>query len=170
MSAASLRRLRLIDGDAAGAPTVAEGESMKIAVATQDLKTLDAHFAGARNLAVYDVTAAGHRLVEVVRFETASDEDGVHADAHDDRITPRVNAIEGCALLFVLAIGGPAAAQVVKRRIHPVKLQRPEPIADVLARVQAMLKGTPPPWLRKAMAPAGGDRLGFLEDGAAGEG
>lgn len=142
---------------------------MRIAIATQDLKTLNAHFAGARTLAVYEVTADDHRLVEAIRFETASAEDGVHADAHDDRITPRVNAIEGCALLFVLAIGGPAAAQVVKRRIHPIKLQRPEPIADVIGRVQAMLRGTPPPWLRRVIATAGGARPRPAADAAASE-
>ncbi len=140
---------------------------MKIAVATQDLKTLDAHFAGARNFAVYEVTADDYRLIEAIRFEQASGEDGVHADANEDRITPRIDAIEGCTLLFVLAIGGPAAAQVVRRKIHPVKLQRPEPIVQVLERVQAMLKGTPPPWLRKAMAPKAD--LDFLEESTGGE-
>jgi nitrogen fixation protein NifX len=165
-----MRRLRLIDHDTAsgsGEAVRSPGGAMKIAIATQDLKTLDAHFAAARNLAVYEVTADGHRLVEAIRFETASGEDGMHADAHDDRITPRIAAIEGCALLFVLAIGGPAAAQVVKRRIHPIKLQHPEPIAHVIARVQAMLKGTPPPWLRKAMAANGRERPAFVDDGAA---
>jgi nitrogen fixation protein NifX len=139
---------------------------MKIAVATNDLKTVDAHFAGARNLAVYDVTPDGYRLVEAIRFDNRSNEDGVHADIDEDRITPRVDAVRGCALLFVLAIGGPAAAQVVSRKIHPVKVPRPEPIADVLERVQTMLSGSPPPWLRKAMTPRGGRDLDFLEDGA----
>lgn len=165
MSAGSMRRLRLIDGAAAPQRASAGGESMKIAIATQDLKTLDAHFAGARNIAVYEVTADDHRLVEAIRFETASGEDGVHADAHDDRITPRLDAIAGCALLFVLAIGGPAAAQVVKRRIHPIKIQRPEPIGAVIARVQTMLKGTPPPWLRKAIGHGAGVRSAVGDDG-----
>lgn len=139
---------------------------MRIAFATHDLKTLDAHFAGARNFAIYDVTADESRLIEAIRFDTGSGEDGVHADADEDRITPRVDAIEGCALLFVLAIGGPAAARVVNRRIHPVKLPRPEPIEEIVTRVQAMLRSTPPPWLRKALAADGGRALDFLDDDA----
>ncbi len=131
---------------------------MKVAFATQDLKNLDAHFAGARNLAIYDVTAEGYRFVEAVRFDVSSNEDGVHADANEDRLTPRVDALAGCALLFVLAIGGPAAARVVSRKIHPIKLPRPEPIVEILDRVQTMLNGTPPPWLRKAIG--GGRRKG----------
>lgn len=137
---------------------------MRVAFATHDLRTLNAHFAGARNLAIYDVTADGARFLEAINFEDASNEDGVHADANEDRITPRVDALEGCALLFVLAIGGPAAAKVVNRRIHPVKLPQPQPIDEVLGRVQTMLKTAPPPWLRKAMERDGGKRLDFLDD------
>lgn len=124
---------------------------MKVAFATHDLKTVDAHFAGARHFAIYDVDREGHRLVEAIGFETASNEDGVHAEAGDDRIAPRLEALAGCALLFVLAIGGPAAARVVNHKIHPIKLQQPEPIPQVLERVRTMLNGTPPPWLRRAI-------------------
>jgi len=141
---------------------------MKVAFATQDLKTVDAHFAGARNLAIYDISAEDHRFVEAVQFASVSRQDGVHdsgpgtgepgADGHgghgepgDDRVAPRVAAIQGCALLFVAAIGGPAAAQVVKARVHPIKVPQPEPIETLINRVQTMLQGTPPPWLRKVL-------------------
>jgi nitrogen fixation protein NifX len=124
---------------------------MKVAFATQDLHMLDAHFAGARNLAIYDVSADGYRFVEAVRFLAISNEDGRHSEPGDDRIASRLAAIDGCALLFVLAIGGPAAARVVNLRVHPVKLPRPEPILDVVERVRVMLNGNPPPWLRRAI-------------------
>lgn len=124
---------------------------MKVAFATQDMRTLDAHFAGARNLAIYDVTADGYRFLEAVRFDGASNQDGSHDENGHDRLEPRIGALDGCTLLFVLAIGGPAAAKVVARRVHPVKLPRPEPISDVLGRIQTMLNGAPPPWLRKAL-------------------
>ncbi len=137
---------------------------MRIAFATHDLRTMDAHFGGARNFAIYSVSTEGYRFEEAIRFDGSSGENGVHADADDDRITPRVDAIEGCALLFVLAIGGPAAAKVVNRRIHPVKLPHPEPIDRVLERVQDMLRTSPPPWLRKAMASEGPKNLDFLDE------
>ena len=136
---------------------------MKIAFATQDLKTLDAHFAGARNFAIYDVSEAEARFVEAVQFGTASKEDGVHSDG-EDRITHRVEALKGCTLLFVQAIGGPAAAKVVNARIHPIKVTQPEPIPQLLDRVQTMLRGTPPPWLRKVLRrEASGDLSGAEE-------
>ena len=163
MQATTMRRLRPVSPD----PEIdgnAQAGSVRIAFATHDLHTLDAHFAGARNFAIYSVTADGHRFVEAIRFDRMSQEDGQHADAEEDRITPRVDALEGCALLFVLAIGGPAAAKVVNRRIHPVKLPQPEPIEQVLARVRTMLRTAPPPWLRKALAGAAPPTLDFLDD------
>ena len=131
---------------------------MKIAIATQDLKTVDAHFAGARTIAIYEVSTEGSKMLEAIRFDTVSNEDGNHGDEYDDRIGPRLDAIRGCQLLFVRAIGGPAAARVVNARIHPIKVTSDEPIGDVLARCQTMLKGNPPPWLRKVLQ-AGGEEL-----------
>jgi len=124
---------------------------MKVAIATQDLKSVDAHFAGARTIAIYEVSVEGSRMLEAIRFDIASAEDGNHGDDSEDRITPRLDAIRGCQLLFVRAIGGPAAAKVVNARIHPIKVTSDEPIGDVLARCQTMLKGNPPPWLRKVL-------------------
>ncbi|MBB4268092.1 nitrogen fixation protein NifX [Roseospira visakhapatnamensis] len=145
---------------------------MKVALATQDMATVNAHFAGARTLAIYDVTPGGWSLVEAVQFDEATAEDGRgHGDAHgdtpgDDRVGPRLAALEGCALLFVKAIGGPAAARVVNARVHPIKVQDDEPVDRVLERVRGMLDGTPPPWLRKAMGAGAstGARPAFLED------
>lgn len=142
-----MRRLTVVDTLDRPPPTA----TLRVALATQDLRTLDAHFAGARNFAIYEVSNQGHRFVSAVRFETASGEDGRHDEHGEDRLAARLHAIEGCALLFVRAIGGPAAARVVNARVHPIKVPAPEPIVDVLARVRTMLDGTPPPWLRRAL-------------------
>lgn len=138
---------------------------MKVAFATHDLKTLDAHFAGARHFAIYEVGREGWRFLEAVRFSEQTRQDGVHAEDGHDRLSDRIDAVDGCALLFVLAIGGPAAARVVARKIHPVKLAASEPIADVCERLVTMLNGTPPPWLRKALRdPQATPALAFADD------
>jgi nitrogen fixation protein NifX len=56
---------------------------------------------------------------------------------------------------------------VVASKIHPVKLPSPEPILDVLDRLVQVLKGTPPPWLRKALL-KGQERSFEFEDEAEG--
>jgi nitrogen fixation protein NifX len=113
---------------------------------------MNAHFGSAPRFAVYDVTPDDTRFVQAVAFDDVSDEMGGQGPDGNDRIAPKVAALAGCHLLFVLAIGGPAAARVVGARIHPVKLPQPEPIEALLGRVRTMMAGNPPPWLRKVMA------------------
>ena len=173
MRAMAMRRLRLVDGAAAAdaaapvrAAAPARGGHMRIAIATNDMKTVDAHFGGTRNLAIYDVSPDTSRFIEAIQFDAGTAEDGVHADGRDDhdRIGARVEALQGCALLFVHAIGGPAAARVVGAKVHPIKIQQPEAIASVLERVRTMLSGNPPPWLRKVLAQERRDDLAFADE------
>ena len=97
---------------------------MKVAFCTQDLKQVDAHFGWAKNIAIYEVGSDSHQFVE---------------------------AIKDCAILYVAAIGGSGAARVVANNIHPIKVNQPEPIAEILEKLKAVLAGNPPPWLRKVM-------------------
>ncbi len=141
------RTLRLVDTDQGPAP----GETpLRVAIATNDMEHMNAHFGSARKFAVYEVWKTGSRFLSAHAFDNVTQQKGKHDD-QDDKITPKVEALDGCALLFALAIGGPSAAKVVKAGIHPIKRKTPEPIPDVLAQVQVMLNGTPPPFLRKIL-------------------
>jgi nitrogen fixation protein NifX len=157
-----MRRLQVIEpGEAAHAPA---GGALKIAFATQDLRRVDAHFGSAPALVIYEVGPTDYRFLEAVQFDAVSNQNGIHLDDADgeDRIGAKVAALTGCALLFSLAIGGVAAARVVNNRVYPLKLPQPEAIADVIGRVQAMMNGTPPPWMRKILQQ--GDSNAFLDE------
>lgn len=136
--------------------------AIRVAIATNDHRFLDAHFGSAASFAVFEVSAENWRFVEMITFDDVTAEAGEHPDGVD-RITPKVDALKGNALLFVLAIGGPSAAKVVRAGIHPVKLKEPEPLGAVVLRVQRMLNGKPPPWLRKALGEQRGPR-DFVDD------
>jgi nitrogen fixation protein NifX len=120
-------------------------DDMKIAFATQDLKRVDAHFGWARNIAIYEIDPQGHRFLEAVQFDGDLREDG-----NEDKLAPKIDAIKDCAILYVAAIGGSGAARVVANNIHPMKVN-PEEITDLLIKLEGVLRGTPPPWLRKAL-------------------
>ncbi|MGY4157741.1 nitrogen fixation protein NifX [Bradyrhizobium sp. USDA 4461] len=120
---------------------------MKVAFATQDLRQVDAHFGWAKNIAIYDVAPSGYVFLKAVEFEGDLKEDG-----NDDKLAPKIEAIKDCAILYVAAIGGAGAARVVANNIHPIKVNKPENILMLLEKLQQVLKGTPPPWLRKALA------------------
>lgn len=163
----SVRKLRLVE-DAGGAAVADRPErkrgTMKIAFTTQDMKTVDAHFASARNIAVYEVDEQGYRFLEAMQFDNTSNEEGKHTDDGDDRISAKIGALDGCAILFVKAIGGPAAAKVVAAKVHPIKLPQPEPITQVLDRMVTMLNGAPPPWLRKALGKTDDRDMSFMDE------
>jgi nitrogen fixation protein NifX len=132
---------------------------MKIAFATQDQQRVDAHFGWAKHLAVYEVSTDGHRFVQDFGFGEDLAEDG-----NEDKLAPKLEAIKDCAIVYVAAIGGSAAARVVATKIHPVKVTQPEPILDILDKLQEVLKGTPPPWLRKALLKDQGKTVDFEDD------
>ncbi|MPW18814.1 MULTISPECIES: nitrogen fixation protein NifX [Paraburkholderia] len=132
---------------------------MRIAFATQDKVHVDAHFGWAKNIVTYDVTADDHTFVEAFDFG-----DNLEEDADEDKLEPKLEAIHGCAILYVAAIGGSGAARVVALKVHPVKVSQPEPIEDILFKLRKVLKGTPPPWLRKALAKNAGRSYDPAED------
>jgi nitrogen fixation protein NifX len=119
---------------------------MKIAFATQDQQRVDAHFGWAKHLAVYEISPTGYGFVQDFGFGEDLAEDG-----NEDKLAPKLDAIKDCAIVYVAAIGGSAAARVVASKIHPIKVTQPEPILEILDKLQGVLKGTPPPWLRKAL-------------------
>lgn len=117
---------------------------MKIAFTTSDGERIDQHFGQTSRFDVWEVGPDHANLVSRVEaITTASDE--------DDRIAARAGAIADCAIVYTVQIGGPAAAKLVARRIHPMKTGAETSIAEAVARLQGVLKGNPPPWLRKAM-------------------
>ena len=87
---------------------------MKIAFATQDLKRVDAHFGWAKNIAIYDVSPKGTTSSELFEFGGDLQEDG-----NEDKLAPKLDAIQDCAILYVAAIGGSGAARVWRRTSIP---------------------------------------------------
>jgi nitrogen fixation protein NifX len=127
---------------------------MRVAFTTTDGRTIDQHFGHAAHFHVWEVGPDAAAFVERVSAIT-------RADDEEDQTSARANAIAGCAIVYTVAIGGPAAAKLVARRIHPMKTNVEVPVEEIVAKLQAVLRGNPPPWLRKAMnggvlpAPAG---------------
>lgn len=120
---------------------------MKVAFASTDKVHIDEHFGRAEEFYVWSVGPEEAEFSGVIQVKAEDDMDG-HSD---DKIEARGEALAECALVYVGEIGGPAAARLVAKKIHPLKSKTKEPIAEVVAKLQEVLKGTPPPWLRKAM-------------------
>ena len=116
---------------------------MKIAFASADGSAIDQHFGMAASYYIWEVGPRKAEFVSAVNPIAAGDE--------EDRTTARANAIAGCTIVYSTQIGGPAAAKLIARHIHPLKTQTEIPISTAIARLQEVLRGTPPPWLRRAL-------------------
>ncbi|NIQ11967.1 MAG: dinitrogenase iron-molybdenum cofactor biosynthesis protein, partial [Gammaproteobacteria bacterium] len=60
----------------------------------------------------------------------------LEADYSDDRNGFRVNLIDDCQVLYVVSVGGPAAAKVVRAGIYPIKQIDGGEAPEVLHRLQ----------------------------------
>ncbi len=120
---------------------------MKIAFTTDDLVHINAHFGSANKIAVYDVTTEGYEFLETLEFTGELKEDG-----NEDKLAPKISALSDCKIVYVLAIGGSAAARLIRQGLTPIKAKsEDEEITYILAKLVKTLKGNPPPWLRKAL-------------------
>jgi nitrogen fixation protein NifX len=128
---------------------------MKVAFTSSDGFTIDEHFGMATRFRIWEVGPDTASFVnEVAVIHTGDDE--------EDRISARADAVAGCAIVYTVQIGGPPAAKLVSRKIQPMKTGEPAPIAEVVRKLQIVLQGTPPPWLRKAMN--GGQPQTFMNE------
>lgn len=126
--------------------------NMKVAFASTDKVHIDEHFGRAQEFYIWNIGPDNAEFSGVVQVKNEG------GDAAD-RIEARGAALEQCALVYVGEIGGPAAARLVAKKIHPLKSKTQEPIAEVITKLQQVLQGTPPPWLRKAMLKGSMDGL-----------
>jgi nitrogen fixation protein NifX len=121
-----------------------KGLIMKVAFASTDKIHVDEHFGKAREFYLWEIGPQSAEFSGVLQVDEG---DGDAAD----RIEARSTALADCALVYVGEIGGPAAARLVAKKIHPLKSKEFEPIQVVVEKLQQVLQGNPPPWLRKAM-------------------
>ena len=128
---------------------------MKVAFTSSSGEVIDQHFGQCQNFHIWEIGPdEAAQVATISGISTEGDE--------EDRITARGNALTDCAIVYTMQIGGPAAAKLVARKINPMKTNEEVPVAEIVSKLQAVLQGNPPPWLRKALNK---DTAGsFLED------
>ncbi|MDR3324194.1 MAG: hypothetical protein LBS89_08335 [Zoogloeaceae bacterium] len=153
---------------------------VKIALTSNDLIKVDANFQVARQVVFYDVTQDGAEFLDCMQFKGGSrakkgpgggkgvgtgscwmeeidediDKDNPGSTASTviavDPLTARVNALDGCGILFTKGLSDPAAVRVYARKVFPVKMDQSREIDAVILSLQQMMK-KPPLWLKKAL-------------------
>lgn len=117
---------------------------MKIAFTSSRGETIDQHFGQCHSFHIWEVGPDEAVFLEEVSV-------GEHGVDEEDRITARAQLLSDCAIVYTMQIGGPAAAKLVAQKIHPMKTNSEASLKETIERFQEVLRGNPPPWLRKAM-------------------
>jgi nitrogen fixation protein NifX len=125
--------------------------SVRVAVASNSGEEVNGHFGSAAFYLVYQVSAREVRLIDV--------RSAAGADASNDKNAFRVDLIRDCRILYIVSIGGPAAAKVIKADIHLMPVPDGGGARDILRNLQAVIAKSPPPWLAKALGAAEGARV-----------
>lgn len=120
------------------------GLCMKVAFASNDKIHVNEHFGRAEQFMIWEVGPEEAGFTGVVEVITEGDDEA-------DRIESRCSGLADCALVYVAEIGGPAAARLVAKKIHPIKSKEREAITVVVEKLREVLRDSPPPWLRKAL-------------------
>ena len=117
---------------------------MRVAFTTQTGISVDRNFRNTSDFTVWDILPAEAYYVSSVAI-------GKAAGSEEDRNTLRAEALAGCTLLCTREINGPAKAKLAARKIHVLKIRKETPIEEIIVQLQEVLRGTPPPWLRKTL-------------------
>ncbi|MDR2031836.1 MAG: hypothetical protein LBP86_06210 [Azoarcus sp.] len=143
---------------------------VKIALTSNDLITVDANFQAARQVVFYGVTENSAKFLDCVQFKSSSragkgpgggkaanggfcwmEELGEESeDGAADPLTVRVDALEGCGILFTRGLSDPAAVRIHANKVFPIKMERHREIDEVIISLQQMMT-RPPLWLKKAL-------------------
>lgn len=122
-------------------------ESIRVAFCSDSGERLDGHFGSCRQFLIYQISAREARLIELREAPVPL---GPLKGEHN--IVRRVTLISDCHLLYVLSIGGPAAARVINRGVYLLKPQQDGSLPEQLAALRRMLEQGPPPWLARIIA------------------
>ncbi|MDB9528772.1 dinitrogenase iron-molybdenum cofactor biosynthesis protein [Oscillatoria sp. CS-180] len=117
--------------------------SIRIAVASNTAEKLDGHFGSCHRYLIYQLSANALKLIDV--------RSAIEADQSDNKNQFRVDLIRDCPVLYIVSIGGPAAAKVIQANIYPMKVEQGGEIREILADLQQAIAISPPPWLAKIL-------------------
>ncbi len=119
--------------------------ALKIAFATTDMETVNQHFGSAKSFAVYAVDRDNAQLLEAAQFGD------LRQDGNEDKLSVKIELLNGCAAVYCQAVGGSAINQLIANNIQPVKVHEGSKIKDLIVDLQTEIKAGPSSWLAKAI-------------------
>jgi len=121
---------------------------MKVAFSSSTGVDIDLNFRKTKSFTIWDIGPQESFYVNTISIAQ-------EPETEERRIAVRADALAHCAIVCSSEINGPAAAKLVSRNIHPMKTGPATPVETIIGKLQRVLSGTPPPWIRKAQQSEG---------------
>ena len=121
---------------------------VRIGFATTNNKNINEHFGRAENFLIYDVSKDETVKVDQLKFSSQPEP---QSENHADRHVEKIQALSSCHIIISSSIGGPVAARLTRKKIHPLVMKDNPTIEETLNQFTTMLNGVVPPWLRKVV-------------------
>jgi nitrogen fixation protein NifX len=117
---------------------------MKIAFASTDGKIINRKFGEANDFKIWEIGPD--------QAAYCGDRSAITSNlVADECNTARANAVADCSIVCSIDIGTGALAKVVARKAFHLKTGTEKPIMEIVEKLQGVLRGNPPPWMKKAM-------------------
>lgn len=136
-------------------PQPAATGCLRAAFASNDGLSVNGHFGNCTLFFIYQLDGQSQTLVDIRRYQQQES-----MEANEGR----ASLLDGCHLLFCEAIGGPAAARVIRHGIHPIKVKQDRDIQSQLSQLNVLMAGTLPPWLAKVLGRKSDLSVRYAED------
>src|SRR5512140_3301630 len=85
--------------------------AIKVAFATTDMVHVNQHFGSTKSFALYAVDPEQSELLEAAQFGDLSQ------DGNEDKLSVKIQLLDGCAAVYCQAIGASAIKQIVAQGI-----------------------------------------------------
>jgi nitrogen fixation protein NifX len=119
---------------------------IKVAFATTDRLRVNQHFGAAEAFAIYEVTPDKATLVGIGEFAEEA------MDGNEDKLIAKVDFLEGCAAVYVMAVGASAIKKLMAKGIQPIRTAEVEAVDELLGEISKAMTEGGVAWVDRAMA------------------
>jgi len=135
---------------------------LKVAFASTDRTRVNQHFGAAEGFVVYEVTPDKATLVGVAEFPEEA------MDGNEDKLASKVDFLEGCAAVYVMAIGASAIKKLMAKGIQPIRINEVDAVDDLLVEISRAMTEGGVAWIDRAVAlqqkAVSADRFAAMEE------
>lgn len=119
---------------------------IKVAFASTDRSRVNQHFGAAEGFVVYEVTPDKATLVGVAEFAEEA------MDGNEDKLGAKVDFLEGCAAVYVMAIGASAIKKLMAKGVQPIRINEVDAVDDLLNEISRAMSEGGVAWIDRAIA------------------